>query len=57
MNVIWDLGKVAIKEVVSSLLKERNLAYATVVTVMKILEQKDFSSSLTNGGNVKNHAP
>ena len=42
MNIIWDLNKATVKEVVSHLPKERNLAYTTVATVMKVLEQKKF---------------
>ncbi|HHL3494252.1 TPA: BlaI/MecI/CopY family transcriptional regulator, partial [Legionella pneumophila] len=42
MNIIWSLDKVTIKEVVSHLPKERPLAYTTVATVLKVLEQKGF---------------
>jgi len=42
MTVIWSLGQATVKEVVSHLAKERALAYTTVATVMKILEQKGF---------------
>lgn len=42
MNIIWSLNKVTIKEVVSHLSKERPLAYTTVATVVKVLEQKGF---------------
>lgn len=42
MNIIWNLNKVTIKDVVSHLSKERPLAYTTVATVVKILEQKGF---------------
>lgn len=42
MNIIWSLSKVTIKEVVSHLSQERPLAYTTVATVIKVLEQKGF---------------
>ncbi|HIC7358897.1 TPA: BlaI/MecI/CopY family transcriptional regulator [Legionella pneumophila] len=42
MNIIWSLNKVTIKEVVAHLPKERPLAYTTVATVIKVLEQKGF---------------
>ena len=42
MNIIWELRKATIKEVVSHLPKKRNLAYTTVATVIKVLEQKGF---------------
>jgi predicted transcriptional regulator len=40
MNVIWDLGECTVKEVQDSLPPGRDLAYTSVATVMKILEQK-----------------
>lgn len=42
MNIIWGLNKVTIKDVVSHLSQERPLAYTTVATVVKVLEQKGF---------------
>lgn len=42
MNIIWSLNKVTIKEVVAHLSQERPLAYTTVATVVKVLEQKGF---------------
>lgn len=42
MNIIWSLNQVTIKEVVSHLSKQRPLAYTTVATVVKVLEQKGF---------------
>ena len=42
MTAIWTLGKATVKEVVSALPETRQLAYTTVATVMKILEQKEF---------------
>lgn len=42
MHIIWGLHKVTVKEVAANLPKERNLAYTTVATVIKVLEQKGF---------------
>ncbi len=42
MSIIWSLNKVTIKDVVSRLSNERPLAYTTVATVLKVLEQKGF---------------
>ncbi|MCW8409625.1 BlaI/MecI/CopY family transcriptional regulator [Legionella sp. PATHC035] len=42
MNIIWSLNRVTIKEVVAHLSQERPLAYTTVATVVKVLEQKGF---------------
>jgi predicted transcriptional regulator len=42
MSIIWGLNKATIKEVVANLPKERPLAYTTVATVIKVLEQKGF---------------
>lgn len=42
MNIIWSLNRVTIKDIVSHLPKERPLAYTTVATVVKVLEQKGF---------------
>lgn len=42
MTIIWGLGKATVKEVAANLPEDRNLAYTTVATVMKVLEQKGF---------------
>lgn len=42
MHIIWGLNKATVKEVVAHLNDERKLAYTTVATVMKVLEQKGF---------------
>jgi predicted transcriptional regulator len=40
MNAIWDLGECTVKDVQEALPKDRELAYTSVATMMKILEQK-----------------
>lgn len=42
MTIIWGLNKATIKEIVSQLPQDRPLAYTTVATVVKVLEQKGF---------------
>ena len=45
MNVIWDLGDCTVKDVQTRLANDRELAYTSVATIMKILEQKGALSS------------
>src|SRR5262245_60724007 len=45
MNVIWNLGECTVRDVQAALPKERALAYTSVATMMKILEQKHALSS------------
>lgn len=45
MNAIWSLGKCTVKDVQKSLSADRDLAYTSVATMMKILEQKGILSS------------
>lgn len=40
MSVIWKHPKCTVREVLASLPKERELAYTSVATIMKILEDK-----------------
>ena len=40
MNMIWELGTCTVKDVQSALPENRDLAYTSVATIMKILEQK-----------------
>lgn len=45
MNHVWRLGSASIRQVVEAVGAERNLAYTTVATILKILEQKGFLQS------------
>lgn len=45
MQVIWSLGECTIRDVHEGLIKSRDLAYTTVATMMKILEQKGALTS------------
>jgi len=40
MKVVWDRGNVTVRDVYESLLERRKVAYTTVMTMMKILEDK-----------------
>jgi BlaI family transcriptional regulator, penicillinase repressor len=42
MKVIWGLGKATVRDVYEALLEHRKVAYTTVMTMMKILEQKGY---------------
>lgn len=45
MNVIWRLGPCSVAQVVEALSPVRELAYTSVSTIVRILEQKGFLSS------------
>ena len=40
MHVVWNLGRATVREVYEMLRQRRKVAYTSVMTVMKILEQK-----------------
>ena len=42
MNVVWDRGRVTVRDVYEVLRKRRQVAYTTVMTMMNILDQKGF---------------
>src|SRR5579863_5500616 len=42
MKVVWTFEAATVRQVYEALLKERHIAYTTVMTMMKILEQKGF---------------
>lgn len=52
MNVIWKSERCTVRGVVDQLPKERKLAYTSVATMMKILEEKGF---LESEGGEKTH--
>jgi predicted transcriptional regulator len=45
MNAVWDLQECTVKDVQTALSSERDLAYTSVATVMKILKQKGALAS------------
>jgi predicted transcriptional regulator len=40
MHVVWGLGRATVRDVYEALRERRQVAYTSVMTVMKILEQK-----------------
>lgn len=42
MKVVWRLGPVTVRQVYEDLLKQRQIAYTTVMTMMNILDAKGF---------------
>jgi BlaI family penicillinase repressor len=40
MKIVWALETATVRQVYEELLKSRNVAYTTVMTMMKILEEK-----------------
>jgi BlaI family transcriptional regulator, penicillinase repressor len=40
MKIVWRLGHATVRDVYEALLAERKIAYTTVMTMMKILEEK-----------------
>lgn len=41
MKIVWRLEQATVRDVYEELLKERKVAYTTVMTMMKVLEQKN----------------
>ena len=42
MKIVWELESATVRDVYEALLEKRKVAYTTVMTMMKILEQKKF---------------
>ena len=42
MKVVWERESVTVRDVYEALLERRKVAYTTVMTMMKILEQKQY---------------
>jgi len=49
MNVIWRIGPCSVAQVREQLLPERDLAYTSVSTIVRILEQKGYLTSRKKG--------
>jgi predicted transcriptional regulator len=45
MNVIWRLGPCTVAQIIEQLGPQRDLAYTSVSTIVRILEQKGFVTS------------
>ena len=42
MKIVWQLEKATVRDVYEELLERRKIAYTTVMTMMKMLEQKQY---------------
>jgi predicted transcriptional regulator len=49
MNVIWRIGPCSVAQVQEQLLPQRKLAYTSVSTIVRILEQKGYVTSAKQG--------
>jgi len=49
MNVVWRIGPCSVQQVVEQLRPERELAYTSVSTIVRILEQKGLLRHETDG--------
>ena len=49
MNELWALGEGTVRDVLERLPDDRNLAYTSGATILRILEQKDFVTSRKEG--------
>ena len=49
MNELWALGEGTVRDVLERLPDDRNLAYTSGATILRILEQKEFVTSRKKG--------
>ncbi len=49
MNELWALGEGTVRDVLARLPEDRNLAYTSAATILRILEQKGFVDSRKEG--------
>ncbi|MCF6321440.1 MAG: BlaI/MecI/CopY family transcriptional regulator [Rhizobiaceae bacterium] len=49
MNLLWVLGEGTVRDVMAKMAPERNLAYTSAATILRILEQKQFVESTKKG--------
>jgi len=49
MKIVWDRERGTVRDVYEALLERRKVAYTTVMTMMKILEQKGFLKKAPQG--------
>jgi predicted transcriptional regulator len=47
MKVVWRLGSTTVRDVYEALRQQRRVAYTTVMTMMKILEEKGYLKKTT----------
>ncbi|WP_368185046.1 BlaI/MecI/CopY family transcriptional regulator [Aestuariibius sp. HNIBRBA575] len=49
MTELWALGQGSVRDVLARLAPERNLAYTSAATILRIMEQKEFVTSEKDG--------
>ena len=49
MNELWALGEGTVRDVLARLPEDRDLAYTSAATILRILEQKEFVTSRKEG--------
>ena len=49
MKIVWELDSATVRDVYEALLKHRKIAYTTVMTVMRIMEQKRYLTKRADG--------
>lgn len=49
MTLLWELGEGTVRDVLAKMAPERNLAYTSAATILRILEQKQFVESKKKG--------
>lgn len=49
MNQLWAIEEGTVRDVLDQLPEDRNLAYTSAATILRILEQKDFVTSRKDG--------
>ncbi|MFQ1699481.1 BlaI/MecI/CopY family transcriptional regulator [Loktanella agnita] len=49
MTELWAIGTGSVRDVLARLPAERNLAYTSAATIMRIMEQKGFVTSVRDG--------
>lgn len=49
MTILWNIGQGSVHDVMAGLASDRDLAYTSVSTILRILEQKKFIQSRKEG--------
>ena len=49
MNELWEIGEGTVRDVLAQLPPDRNLAYTSGATILRILEEKGFVKSRKDG--------
>jgi len=49
MNIIWKVGRSTVNQILDALPEDRKLAYTSVSTIVRILEQKGYVRPIKDG--------